>query len=1129
MTSGGAKGKCLSSPNLPALMDTTEQRKRLLDIVEERFSATGGYLVDGKVLHLNGHEIPLQPVLGQFQTILGSKEFTHLPPLFDTTENFPIADMYVELAVAPSRSLVDPNRLSQGMTLSEELEDRHNRQRTRRLTLEQAVHNPQHRNIVILGDPGSGKTSLLKYLAVQIADGKSDRWVLPLYVSFRRYWQEKKNRAADGRTLSLTRYAAAKLSSERSGDVTTSLYTLFATPLWKEDSDWVLEAEEQLDVIENLLAMISGPAREHVLFLLDGLDELASQREAIESITHEIAQLGHGFSWVLTSRQTGFFGGLDEDIRYEVVSLHKQGIEDLVGNWFRQSHDPQAQETRKQILWQIQDNPRLRSMARNPFLLTLLCYIRQNNNQPLPLQRSEIYDQIVNLIRTQLRFRAKDAALFGKAEYDYLIRFCHYLYTDAPDAPKQLFNQDDWQECANPEAPPSLKEHFLSSRLLNGWREDGDYHFIHLTFQEYFIARFLAQQPFENVRQHLYKPHWRMVLRFLAGIYWKNGKTGHFIELIKAYLDPPDLAGLLYIEAAWILVEAGQEDSTPLLGNDLRDILWQTWVEGRPYVKESAGEALAILSPGYLCEKVFQMRAGELTATPAERSQDQGNNKHRIIRTGSYPRNNLYVDTIFLLGKATSEDADQILIDLFFDEGKDRAEVLSATIAAIGEKNTPELRKAILERASRYPSSIDERLCKLAEVTRHRDFIPWLLDRLPKTPAEDLGAYPAIFIALGAIASPDTETVLKNYIESHNLVELPFEALEAFAAIQSGSVKRWFAEYAIEDQEVRQRMLVIAIAYDFVDANTIIKALHDAHDIIQHAYIESIGDRAQSGRKTDRKVTDIIAKIAFSNHENSTPALLALTNIVRQETESDQARPFYLRNYRACLDEEDGDKIKYALHVLGRARDRLSLDKMIEIAENHQDDEVRISAIQAMTNFSQTHRTLLVERLKTMIEREKDENYIIETALDSLTKIDLREVRNYLHLPISKHVITLASAEQGFLLFDDFYVDRHGVMHSWNKTPHRPMLNSSISAFEQLPKLRELCHYLLEHHLATKAGKYVKGNKVPLFRQNDNVKMPVFSIDKRTGDQFLKGGRLGSETAQRLMNWIVDHFPDSVA
>ncbi|MBU0499551.1 MAG: NACHT domain-containing protein [Gammaproteobacteria bacterium] len=1108
-------------------MDVTAQQKRLLGIVEERFSAIGGYVAEGKTLHLNGRELSLQSLLSPFRTILDSREFTHLPPLFDAKENFPIADMYVELAVAPSRGLADPNRLSRGMTLSEELETRHDRQRARRLTIEQAVHNPQHRNLVVLGDPGSGKTSLLRYLTLQIAGGNSPRWILPLYISLRRYWQEKKNRGAADETLSLTQYAAAKLFNERGGNVTTSLYTLFVPSIWKTRSERVVEAGEQFEVIENLLAMLSGPGREHVLFLLDGFDELASQEEAVESLTHEIRQLSYGFSWVLTSRQTGFFGGLDEDIRYEVVSLHKQGIEDLVGNWFRQNDDPGAQENRKQLLTQIQENPRLLSMARNPFLLTLLCYIRQNNDQPLPLQRSEIYDQIVALIRSQLRFRAKNPALFGGAEYDYLARFCHYLYTDAPDAPKQLFDQDDWSACAKPDEPPSLKEHFLPSRLLNGWWEGSDYHFIHLTFQEYFIAQHLARQAFDGIRQHLYKPHWRMVLRFLAGIYWKSRRKDDYGQLLRALVEPPDLAGLLYIEAAWILVEAGLEDSTPILGKDLRDILWQTWLEGRPYVKDSAGEALAILAPGYLCEKFFHMVADK--ELPTEAGQDPRVTWHRVCRAGCYPSKRRFVETVSLLGRAASEDADQILIDLFFgDYDESEGDIPLAATAAIGEKNTPEIRKAILARARQHASPMDDRLCKLAEMTRHRDFVPWLLEQLPKIPTDDPGIYSPVLVALTAIASPDAEEALRAFIDDHDLLKLPFEAMEAFAAIQSDSVKRWFAErLACDDEQIRQKVLVIAIAYDFMDTNTLVDALYRSSDIIQHTYIESIGDRAATGRKTDRKITDFIAGIAFSDHENAYPAIRALTEIALHEIESDQVRPPYLQGFRACLYGEDEDAIKCALHVLGKAKDRLSFDKMIEMAEGHHNDNLCVPAIQALANFAQTHKGILVERLKGIIDKEiaGDEPVVLETALDSLTQVDIREAKKYLHLPISKHTITLACAEQGLLLFDDFYVDRHGSRHSWEEPLKRPTLNPSVNAVDQQAALRSLCRYLLDRGLATKAGKYIYSGKVPLFSQNENVGLTVRSVDKRTGDAFLKGDEIGPAAAQRLMDWINEHFP----
>lgn len=187
---------------------------------------------------------------------------------------------------------------------------------------------------------------------------------------------------------------------------------------------------------------------------------------------------------------------------------------------------------------------------------------------------------------------------------------------------------------------------------------------------------------------------------------------------------------------------------------------------------------------------------------------------------------------------------------------------------------------------------------------------------------------------------------------------------------------------------------------------------------------------------------------------------------------------------------------------------------------------MRIAAIKALGDFSESHHSQVLAQLRrTAEEGRQGDQHLFEIALDQLAQIDIGELRDYLDHPLAKHAAALVCAEQGILVFDNGYVDREGKRHDWQPAPAIPRLNPDLPATQQREVLRAVCHYLVNRGMATKAGKYVIGRPVPLFRQNTNAGLLVDSIDKKTGEKFMDGGDLKPETAQRLMDWILKKYP----
>ena len=117
--------------------------------------------------------------------------------------------------------------------------------------------------------------------------------------------------------------------------------------------------------------------------------------------------------------------------------------------------------------------------------------------------------------------------------------------------------------------------------------------------------------------------------------------------------------------------------------------------------------------------------------------------------------------------------------------------------------------------------------------------------------------------------------------------------------------------------------------------------------------------------------------------------------------------------------------------------------------------------------------------------------------------------------------------ENGYLVFDDYYIDNLGDKHYWEAKPIIPMIRTDVPAWEQKSELRALCSYLLEQKKASLGGIYTRGDKFPpLFRKDGRG--VVRSIDVGTGKKFLKEENypIKPESLKLLLEWLISLFPE---
>ncbi len=212
------------------------------------------------------------------------------------------------------------------------------------------------------------------------------------------------------------------------------------------------------------------------------------------------------------------------------------------------------------LLTAIEHNDRIRVLAVNPLLLTVVAIVHWNRKR-LPDQRVDLYDECVDVLLGQRkeaeqiqRTKSAEALDEGKEERHMMtargcgngsLRLpCRFIHSDDEEITKQrvidilrprfLDRGARNTEQADAQAEMFLERQELRSGLLVS-RRSSSYRFAHLTFQEYLAAWHLATQELAEVKgiisPHLREPKWFETLQLLGGEWAKR-----LDEILDAYI-----------------------------------------------------------------------------------------------------------------------------------------------------------------------------------------------------------------------------------------------------------------------------------------------------------------------------------------------------------------------------------------------------------------------------------------------------------------------------------------------------------------------------------------------------------------------------------------------------------------
>jgi formylglycine-generating enzyme required for sulfatase activity len=381
----------------------------------------------------------------------------------------------------------------------------------------------QHDGLIVLGDPGAGKTTFLKYLALRLAAGEGEALGL-------------------GERLPLLVPLSAYANALSGGDVRLDDFM----------ADYLHAIGADLPMADLLAASLTAG---RALVLLDGLDEvkeLALRHTVAERVADFYAlHRRAGNKFVLTSRIVGYRAvrpAAEGLVECTLVDFDDDEIADFVARWTaaleRQAQgeggaaQADAARERRELLDAIQRNPGVRRLAANPLLLTILALMKRQG-VTLPERRVELYDQYVRTLLSTWN-RARSLSGRGAApDLDVvqtvrvLAPLALWMHEVAPGEGlvkrEELRRQLEAIYAGRGEAKPeAAAQHLLedvrehAALLLE--RGPGEFGFIHLTFEEYLAAVAIAlaaqgscRPVVDRLAPHVGDAVWREVALLAVG------------------------------------------------------------------------------------------------------------------------------------------------------------------------------------------------------------------------------------------------------------------------------------------------------------------------------------------------------------------------------------------------------------------------------------------------------------------------------------------------------------------------------------------------------------------------------------------------------------------------------------
>ncbi len=409
------------------------------------------------------------------------------------------------------------------------LEENYRQNGSRKLTNEKSARQNgitianQYAHLMILGQPGAGKSTFLRKIGLETLKGNSGQiqsQYIPVLIELKQFTGDEVNIL----NIIANEFLACQLP--------------------------------QAEAFTNKL-LNQGK----LLLLLDGLDEVPSRNFelVIDRIQNFVKQYKQN-KFVISCRTAAYRQKFNNFKEFIIADFDDQQIQQFINNWFYSEVDKQLGTAEK--CWnKIKNQKATKELARTPLLLTFLC-LEYDESQDLPKKKATLYGNALDIL---LRRWASEKRLPYEPVYRQLgidlekIMLAEIAYNNfAADklffSQQEVLNQIQKFLSNNDNAPKNLD----AGKILDAItieqgilveRARDIFSFSHLTLQEYLTAQYIDDHRLieKLVTEHLTDERWKEVFLLVAGV-MRGGADDLLLLMEKEgqqYINTPKLQALL--------------------------------------------------------------------------------------------------------------------------------------------------------------------------------------------------------------------------------------------------------------------------------------------------------------------------------------------------------------------------------------------------------------------------------------------------------------------------------------------------------------------------------------------------------------------------------------------------------